>query len=56
MADPKPQDDPAQSKRFMDLARELGASDDTGAFDGLLDRVVKSPVTPKASRPAQTPE
>jgi len=51
-----PQDDPEQSRRFIDMAREVGADDDaTGAdvFDGV---VRKLGATPKESRPKSKPK
>jgi hypothetical protein len=44
-----PQDDPAQSKRFIDMAREIGADEtESGrkAFERAFDRIVP----PKARR------
>jgi hypothetical protein len=53
---PKPTpDDPEQFKRFVDMAREVGAeSGDTETFDRLLEEVARSPrpkPTPKTRRP-----
>lgn len=36
---PKP-DDPAQSKRFIDAAREIGADENPEAFDRAFKKVV----------------
>jgi len=37
---PRPPDDPEQSKRFEDAARELGADESGAVFKRLLDEVV----------------
>lgn len=42
---PPSPDDPKQSKRFIDLARELGADESEEAFEKAFDRVV-SPTAP----------
>jgi hypothetical protein len=34
-------DDPAQSKRFIDMAREIGVDERPEAFDKAFERVVK---------------
>lgn len=40
---PKPkQDDPAQSKRFIETAKELGVKEDPVAFERAFKKVVKS--------------
>lgn len=36
---PKP-DDPAESKRFIDMAREIDADESKGALDRAFDKVV----------------
>ncbi len=36
----KPQDDPAQSRRFIDMAREVEASEDSAAFERVFDNIV----------------
>jgi hypothetical protein len=49
--DPKP-DDPAQSKRFIDAAREAGADESSESFDRAFNKVVsrsKKPPPPKSS-------
>jgi hypothetical protein len=54
MPTPKPEpptnaDDPEQSRRFIDMAREVGADEDPEAIDRAFGRVVKSDsVTPSA--------
>ena len=48
---PKPQpDDPAQSKRFIDMAREVGAEEPSSNFERVFRKVAKQPKhpTPKA--------
>jgi hypothetical protein len=45
-AKPKP-DDPAQSKRFVETAREVGASEHAEDFDKTFDKVVRRTVTSK---------
>jgi hypothetical protein len=42
---PKP-DDPAQSRRFIDMAREVEADDNEGAMDKALKRVARITPTP----------
>jgi len=46
---PPEADDPAESQRFIDMAREIGADESPGAMDRALDRVV----LPNAQRSAQ---
>jgi len=46
MKDKKPeasQDDPEQSKRFIDTARELGVDESEGAFEEVFNKVVSPP-------------
>jgi hypothetical protein len=38
-------DNPEQSKRFIDMAHEVGVDESTAAFDQAFDRVIK-PKTP----------
>ncbi len=45
---PKP-DDKAQSKRFLDTAREIGADEESSAADGLLGRLAKQAPEPRKS-------
>ena len=40
---PKPPDDPEQSKRFEEAAKELEAEKNKGAFERALDVVVRPP-------------
>jgi hypothetical protein len=47
---PKP-DDPAQSKRFIESARELGADETSERFDRLFKRIVTVKHAKKASVP-----
>jgi hypothetical protein len=46
---PKP-DDPAQSKRFIETAREIGADADAEAFDRAFKKVV--PDKPRSPTPS----
>lgn len=39
---PKP-DDPAQSKRFIETAKEVGADEDAQALERALSNIAKSP-------------
>jgi hypothetical protein len=50
---PKP-DDPEESKRFIDMAREVGADEGEGAMDQAFAKVVRSKQQP--SRPSQKQE
>jgi hypothetical protein len=48
MPTPKPKvppsaDDPAESQRFIDVAREVGVDESPGAFDRAFAKVVKPP-------------
>lgn len=47
-AKPKP-DDPAQSKRFIETAREIGASEDPKEFDRAFEKITRAP----QSKPAK---
>ena len=48
MPEPKPHpldppaeaDDPEQSRRFLDIAREVGADESPGALDRALDKII----------------
>ncbi len=47
-------DDPAQSQRFIDMAREVEASDKQGAFDSALMKVaIMTPEAPQPERKKQ---
>ncbi len=46
----KERDDPAQSARFIEKARELGTNDDPAAFDALFGKLVP-PILPTAKKP-----
>jgi hypothetical protein len=48
---PKP-DDPAQSKRFIEAAREHGTDETGEAFERAFEKVVTAP-QPQAKRPAR---
>lgn len=50
-----PPDDPEQSKRFEDTARELGAEDSGAAFDRLLDAVLPTPAPPADAEETPAP-
>jgi hypothetical protein len=43
------EDDPAQSKRFIDTAREVETNDDPAAFERLFKRVAQAPKPKKSS-------
>jgi hypothetical protein len=51
---PKPAirpDDPEQSRRFIEVAKEAGATEESDLFDDLVKRVAKSAVQkPKAAK------
>lgn len=49
-AKPKP-DDKTQSKRFLETARQIGASDDDSAADDLMGKLAKQP--PERHKPPQ---
>lgn len=38
-----PHDDPAESKRFIDMARELEADEEEGAMDKAFRRIIQKP-------------
>jgi len=40
-------DDKAQSKRFIETAREIGAADDDSAADALMGKLAKQPPEPR---------
>jgi hypothetical protein len=42
---PKP-DDPAQSKRFLDTAKEVGADTDDEALERAFKKIIQSPSQP----------
>jgi hypothetical protein len=46
---PKP-DDPEQSRRFIELGRELGAEDDSRSFARAFRKVATAPRTPRPSK------
>ena len=43
-------DDPEEYKRFLETAREVGASDDPKDFDRALKKIAPPPKVQKASR------
>jgi hypothetical protein len=43
-------DDPAQSKAFIEKAREIGADEDKSAADNLMERLAKTPPEPRKSK------
>jgi hypothetical protein len=49
-----PPDDPEQSKRFEEAARELDVDESGEAFERLLDTVLPKP--PQPEDPKQTPK
>jgi hypothetical protein len=42
-APPPNADDPEQSRRFIDMAREIEADESPGATDRAFDKVIKAP-------------
>jgi hypothetical protein len=46
---PKP-DDPTQSRRFIELAHELGAEDDSRSFERAFRKVATAPRTPRPTK------
>lgn len=46
-----PPDDEAQSRRFIDTAKELGADQDSAEFDKAMEAVKSA----KGSKPAEAP-
>jgi hypothetical protein len=49
-APPRDADDPEQSRRFIDMAREVEADETPGATDRALEKVIQ----PKRQSPART--
>lgn len=51
---PAPEDDPAQSKRFRDLAEKLGLPDSPGPLDEVMDSIREAlpEVPPDRKKPA----
>jgi len=45
---PKP-DDPEQSKRFLEIAKEVGADEDVGALERAFKQIMKTPPKKKES-------
>jgi hypothetical protein len=45
---PKP-DDPAQSQRFLDIAKEVGADTDNEALERAFKKITENPPKKKAS-------
>jgi hypothetical protein len=46
---PLPLDEKPQRDRFIEKAREIGASEDLEDFERVFRQVVKQPITPKPS-------
>lgn len=44
---PRKQDDPEQSRRFVEAARQLETDDSGKAFEDVLDRLSTRPSTPE---------
>lgn len=44
-------DDPAQSERFIEAARELGCDEDEAAFDEKLKRISEQKPPPSEGKP-----
>jgi len=47
---PKGRDDPAQSKAFIEKAREIEADEESSAADELIGRLAKRPPEPRAKK------
>jgi hypothetical protein len=47
--EPKP-DDPKQSKRFIEIAKEVGADDDASALERTLEKIATKPRLPLSSK------
>lgn len=43
------EDNPEQSRRFVETARELGADEGEGIFEQSVEAVIKKPASEKAS-------
>lgn len=43
--------DPAQSKRFIEAARELGTDDDPERFKDMVRKIAKAPPSKQAAHP-----
>jgi len=57
MPKPRRKDDPDQSKRFIETARELGCDEDEVAFDEKLRRIATAkPQKLRRSRPHTAPK
>jgi hypothetical protein len=52
---PPHMDDPEQSRRFIELARELECDDSDEAFERIFARVVRPPVPGQPSPPKAAP-
>jgi hypothetical protein len=53
---PRPPDNPEQSKRFEEKARELGVDESGEAFERVMDVVVPAkPAAPKRRKPPTPP-
>jgi hypothetical protein len=50
---PKP-DDPAQSKRFIETAKDVGADDDGDALERAFSKIIKSPNRPARHKMTKT--
>ena len=44
-------DDPEQSRRFIDMAQEVGADEESGASERVIGRLGRMPRETKAERP-----
>jgi hypothetical protein len=51
---PKPPDDPAQSQRFIDMAREVEADEDSGVFDRWFNKIIRPGPVAKPKPPEST--
>jgi hypothetical protein len=53
---PAPHDDPEQSRRFIEVAKEVGATEEATDFDQVLGKVAESPVKrPAPKKKSQSP-
>jgi hypothetical protein len=52
---PKNADDPEQSRRFIDTAREVGADETPGGMDRSFDKVIRPPERKQPDSKRQPP-
>lgn len=53
----QPPDNPAQSKRFVDMAHEVEADEDPGSFERAFTKIIHAPATAAgaSSEPSASP-